>query len=129
MWFRVDDSVPDNKKTRRVRRSHPTKRRDLAPFGLWVMAGAWSDDGWVPLEWLEDHDDDAEVLAARLVDAGLWHPEDRDGERGYAFNDWHEYNPATGAKDAGSWGAHIRHHVNKKVVNPDCEHCPSAALW
>ena len=126
MWFRVDDQMPKKGgKARHVRRSHATKRRDASPFGIWVIAGALSDDGWISLEELEDWDDDAENLAARLVAARLWHVEERNGESGYLFNDWHEYNPATGAKDAGSFGAHVRHHVNKKVVNPECPHCPS----
>ena len=124
MWFKVDDTTPNNRKTRAVRRSHPTKKRDVAPFGLWTLAGAWTNDGWVPLELLEDWDDDAEDLAERLVAAGYWHHEDRDGEPGYLFNDWHEYNPSTGAKDAGGFGNHKRWHVDRGIVQPGCVHCP-----
>lgn len=53
MWFRVDDKFPDHRKVRQVRRSHPSKRRDASAFGLWALAGAWSDDGFIPLEVLE----------------------------------------------------------------------------
>jgi hypothetical protein len=89
-WFKIDDRLPNNRKARAVRRSHPGKNRDVAPFGLWALAGAWSDDGWVPLEWLEDWDDNAAELADRLVKAGLWHQTERDGEVGYVFHDWHD---------------------------------------
>lgn len=127
-WFKIDDKLPDNRKARTVRKSHPDKRRDVAPFGLWVLAGAWSDDGWVPLEWLEDWDDDAAILAERLVAAGLWHHAMRDGEPGYAFHDWHDLNPARDDNDpssTGTFGNHIRWHVQRKIVVPDCTHCPS----
>jgi hypothetical protein len=127
-WFRVDDKLPSNKKARRVRKSHPTKDRDVAPYGIWVLAGAWSDDGFVPLEVLEDWDDDAEILAERLVVAGTWHRTTRDGERGYIFHDWHDQNPAHGENDpssTGTFGNHIRWHVQRQIVAPDCTHCPT----
>lgn len=127
-WFKIDDKLPDNRKARAVRKSHATKSRDVAPFGLWTVAGAWSDDGWVPLEWLEDWDDDAEELAERLVDAGLWHKTIRDGEPGYIFHDWHDQNPVKDDLDpssTGTFGNHIRWHVQRKIVHPDCDHCPN----
>jgi hypothetical protein len=126
-WFKTDDKLPDNRKARAVRKSHPSKSRDVAPFGLWVLAGAWSDDGWVPLEWLEDWDDDAKVLADRLVSAGLWHATIRDGEPGYIFHDWHDQNPVRDDNDpssTGTFGNHIRWHVQRQLVAPDCDHCP-----
>lgn len=126
-WFKTDDKLPNNRKARAVRKSHPKKSRDVAPFGLWVLAGAWSDDGWVPLEWLEDWDDDAEELAERLVAAGLWHHAVRDGEQGYIYHDWHDQNPVRDDNDpskTGTFGNHIRWHVQRQVVAPDCDHCP-----
>lgn len=127
-WFKTDDKLPDNRKARAVRKSHPAKSRDIAPFGLWVLAGAWSDDGWVPLEWLEDWDDEAKTLAERLVNAGLWHPTVRDGEPGYIFHDWHDQNPVRDDNDpsaTGTFGNHIRWHVQRQIVAPDCTHCPT----
>lgn len=124
MWFKVDDQIPKSRKTRHVRKSHSAKRRDAAPFGIWTLAGAWSDDGWVPLEQLEEWDDDAETLAERLVAAGYWHPEERAGEPGYLFNDWHEHNPSTGASDSGAMGNHKRWHLDRGIVQPGCNLCP-----
>jgi hypothetical protein len=125
VWFKVDDKLHSHRKTRGVRRSHPTKKRDAAPFGLWSLAGSWCGDhgtgGFVPLEVLEEWDDDAEELAARLVAAGLWHHATADGEIGYVFNDWTEQNP----DNAGAYAAHVRWHVRRKMVDPSCEHCPT----
>lgn len=126
-WFKIDDKLPDNRKARAVRRSHREKTRDVAPFGLWALAGAWSEDGWVPLEWLEDWDDEAIDHAGRLVDAGLWHRTERDGEIGYVFHDWHDQNPIKDDNDpssAGTFGNHVRWHVQRQLVDPDCGHCP-----
>lgn len=126
-WFKTDDQLPNHRKARAVRKSHPTKRRDVAPFGLWVIAGAISNDGWIPLEILEDWDDDAETLAGRLVDAGLWHATVRDGEPGYVFHDWQDQNPVRDDSDpssTGTFGNHVRWHVQRSIVAPDCAHCP-----
>lgn len=124
MWFKVDDQFPKNRKARAIRRSHPSKSRDLAPLGIWTIAGAISDDGWIALDVLEDWDDDAEIHAARLVKAGLWHHEERDHEPGYTFNDWHEHNPSTGASDSGAFGNHKRWHLDRGIVQPGCSLCP-----
>ena len=127
-WFKTDDQLPDHHKARKVRKSHPVKRRDASPFGLWVLAGAWSNDGFVPLEILEDWDDDAFEVAERLVNAGLWHPTEREGEPGYVFHDWHDQNPAKGDNDpssSGTYGNHIKWHVQRQLVSEECRHCPS----
>ncbi len=65
MWFRVDDKLPWHPKARRLRRSHESKRRDASPFGLWVLAGAFTDDGFVALEVLEERF--CEIAARRLA--------------------------------------------------------------
>lgn len=126
MWMRVDDKLHSHRKTRKATKV-PGKRRDAAAMGLWVLAGSWcadnGQDGWAPADVLEGFDDEWESLAARLIAAGLWTPEDRDGELGYRFNDWAGWNP-TGPAERGSYGSHVRWHVNKGVVAPDCEHCP-----
>ncbi|WP_370290266.1 hypothetical protein [Nocardioides sp.] len=122
MWFKIDDKFPRHRKARAARRGHPTKRRDVGPVGLWALAGAESDDGFIATEILEDWDDDAEILAERLVDAGLWFRAERGGEKGYAFHDWTAHNPVD-ASNAGSFGNHQKWHVNRGVTNPDCPHC------
>jgi len=60
------------------------------------------------------------------IDDGLHaHRKERDGEPGYGFNDWHDYNdPADSANKAGTFGNHIRWHVNEGRVEPECDHCP-----
>lgn len=128
MWMRVDDGLHAHRKTRAVTKGHPEKSRDAAPMGLWVLAGSWSgrnnQDGWVPCEELDRFDDNWEPLAKRLVASGFWWPEQRDGEDGYGFNDWGEWNNPTGPSASGTFGNHVRWHVNKGVVKEDCEHCP-----
>lgn len=129
MWMKIDDGLHAHRKTRAVTKSHPEKRRDASAMGLWVLAGSWSArnnrDGWVPAEELDRFDDDWEELAKRLVHAGYWWPEDHDGEEGYGFNDWQEWNNPDGASVSGQFGNHVRWHVQKGVVKPGCEHCPS----
>lgn len=97
MWFKIDDGWWHNRKTRRALRSHPSKRRDAGAAGVWSLAGDWSADtgteGFIPEDELEQWDDDWELIAKRLVDAGYWTEETRDGERGYLFHDWEGYQP------------------------------------
>lgn len=129
MWMKVDDGLHAHRKTRAVTKSHPTKSRDASPMGLWVLAGSWAaqngTDGWVPEDELDRWDDDWQALVARLVRAGYWWPSKRDNEPGYGFNDWHDYNdPAGAASKAGTFGNHVRWHVNEGRVEPECEHCP-----
>ena len=115
MWMKIDDGLHAHRKTRAVTKSHPDKRRDAAPMGLWVLAGSWAalhrTDGWVPADELDRWDEDYEALVVRLVDAGYWWPADRDGEPGYGFTDWHDYNdPADMASKSGTFGNHVRWH-------------------
>lgn len=129
MWMKIDDGLHAHRKTRAVTKSHPDKRRDAAPMGLWVLAGSWAalhrTDGWVPADELDRWDEDYEALVVRLVDAGYWWPADRDGEPGYGFTDWHDYNdPADMASKSGTFGNHVRWHVNEAKVDPACDHCP-----
>lgn len=130
MWMRVDDGLHAHRKTRGVLKTHPDKTRDAAPMGLWVLAGSWAaqngTDGWVPEDELDRWEDNWRPLVARLVRAGYWWPHKRDGEPGYGFNDWHDYNdPAGAASKAGTFGNHVRWHVNEGKVDPDCDHCPT----
>lgn len=129
MWVRIDDGMHRHRKTRAVTKSHPTKSRDAAPLGLWVCAASWAGDagtdGWVPEDELDRWDSEWKPLVARLVSSGYWWPHSRDGEPGFGFSDWHDYNdPADAASKAGTYGNHVRWHVNEKRVDPDCEHCP-----
>lgn len=90
-WFKVDDRLPTSRKMLRI----PRPRR-TASIGLWTIAGAWSahdlTDGFVPdymvEEWGGTLDD-----AGHLVDAGLWEHGERDGDTGFQFVNWDEYQP------------------------------------
>ena len=129
MWMKIDDGLHNHRKTRAVTKSHATKTRDAAPMGLWVLAGSWAGqngtEGWVPEDELDRWDDDWRTLMARLVKAGYWWPQERDGEPGFGFVDWHDYNdPADSASKAGTFGNHVRWHVNEGKVEPECQHCP-----
>ena len=85
-WFKVDDKLHDHRKARAARK---------AAMGVWVLAGSWSadnlQDGFVPenvlSRWGTTQD------AARLVEVGLWHPGEKDGESGWFFHEWNERQP------------------------------------
>ena len=133
MWFKVDDGLPFHRKIRAVLKGHTKKRRDAATMGVWVLAGAWAGkhktDGWVPEEELDRWDDDWESIAERLVASNLWHPAERDGEPGYQFHEWFEHQPESRrASDDGSYGNHVRWHVSRGIVAPDCDLCPTDPL-
>lgn len=127
--MKIDDRLHSHRKTRKVVRSHEDKGRDIAPMGLWVTAGSWAGqngtDGWVPKHELDRWDDEWETLAHRLVKAEYWWPEEREGEAGFGFVDWQDYNPASGSAAAGAFGNHKRWHADKGVVKPGCPHCPA----
>ncbi len=130
MWMKIDDGLHAHRKTRALTKSHQGKSRDAAPMGIWVLAGSWAaqngTDGWVPEDELDRWDDDWRNLTARLVRTGWWWPHERDGEAGYGFNDWLDYNPESeAASRSGIYGNHVRWHANKGVVDPECDHCPT----
>ena len=91
MWVKVDDRLPSSRKVLRI----PRTARPAA-MGLWVMTAAWSSrdgtDGWIPAYVIEEHGGELEHAEA-LVAAGLWDHDDRDGEDGYQFVKWAEYQP------------------------------------
>lgn len=87
VWFKVDDQLHDHRKTRAAGK---------AAMGVWVLAGSWCgdrlSDGFVPTSVLTrwgTHGD-----AQRLVEAGLWEPCQQDGEDGWRFHNWAEFQPS-----------------------------------
>jgi hypothetical protein len=101
-WFRSDDAFWRHRKVRKLGRAKVTVTAQVACAGLWQLAGTWSSDnisdGFVPREQVEQWDPRLQ-LAARLVDAGLWHETTVDDEDGYRFHDWHDYNPSAAEVD------------------------------
>ncbi|NUO57263.1 MAG: hypothetical protein HOV78_11395 [Hamadaea sp.] len=90
-WFKVDDKLHDHRKIRAAGK---------APMGVWVLAGSWSadnlTDGFVPATVLSRWGTRAD--AKKLVDAGLWHPDEQDGEKGWRFHEWSEFQPTRAQK-------------------------------
>jgi hypothetical protein len=88
-WFKVDDGLHSHRKA---------VRAGVAAMGLWVLAGSWASDqltdGWVP-DYIAARLDpgQAEKHAAALVKAGLWLPDEHDGERGWWFHQWDDHQP------------------------------------
>lgn len=86
--FRVDDMY----------HSHPKARRaGLAAIGLWTLCGSYGmsykTDGFVP-EWFAHSFPQGRKLAANLLSVGLWEKGFREGEPGYIFHDWLDWQPS-----------------------------------
>ena len=90
-WYKVDDRLPTSRKLMRI----PRLDRPAA-IGIWTLAGAWSmhemTDGFVPAYAIEEWGGD-ETHADALVTAGMWERDERDGDSGYQFVNWDEYQP------------------------------------
>lgn len=127
MWFKVDDDLYMHPKV--------VQAGNLA-MGLWVRAGAWSarmlTDGVVVPEQVAALGDPRQTCARRLVDVGLWVP----GPGGsYAFHEWELWQPSRAVAEAvkarreesGREGNHLRWHVRRGVVSPDCKWCQASA--
>ncbi len=93
-WGKMDDKFHRNRKVRALRQLEGGR----AALGTWVCWWSWCLDdpeltGVVPADELSAVD---EASAQLLVDVGLW---DR-VEGGYAFHDFHAYNPTRAQIDA-----------------------------
>lgn len=148
MWHRSNDKAHANGKVRRVRRSHPTKRRDASAIGVWYQAALYSADhkldGFCPLEVIELFDDDWEDICRRLVEAigpsgnGLFIPGEVDGEEGYWINDFLKYNDSRAKQAADALAAKIRKELYadpelvdaiKKRDRDRCRYCGCKVRW
>lgn len=88
-WFKVDDKLHGHKKVAKA---------GIPAMGLWCVAGSWCadhlSDGFVPnyiVARLAGSDGDD--LAARLVAVEMWQTGNHDGDEGWWFKDWDEYQP------------------------------------
>ena len=89
-WFKIDDTF----------HSHPKVRRaGAAAVGVWATAGAFSSaykaDGFVPVWWVQGWGKTGTTAARKLVEVGLWDEAEQDGETGYQFHDWADYQPTS----------------------------------
>jgi len=88
-WFKVDDKLHSHKKSARA---------GVAAMGLWTLAGSWSadqlTDGFIP-DYIAERlaPGASEQLAKELVAAGLWIDDVYDGDTGWRFRDWTDYQP------------------------------------
>ena len=89
-WFKTDDSLHNHPKARRA---------GAAALGVWVTAGSFSSayktDGFVPDWWVRGWGKTGSTAARKLVEVGLWDQTERDGETGYQFHDWADYQPTS----------------------------------
>lgn len=87
VWFKVDDHFHSNRKV---------KKSGLEAVGLWSVSGSYCaahlTDGFVE-EWFVKEWRRGPRLAAILVDVGLWYEATREGEKGWQFHDWENYQP------------------------------------
>ena len=87
-WFAVDDQFHEHPKPHRA---------GVEAVGLWSLAGSYCadnlTDGFVPERVLSRWAQPAKArrLAARLVAADMWHPDEQDGEKGWRFHDWADF--------------------------------------
>jgi hypothetical protein len=93
-WFKVDDGFHASRKLLKI-----PKRARFAAAGLWSIAGSWAadqlTDGHVPNYMISEWAPPPAAPDA-LVDAGLW---ERTHD-GFAFYNWHEYQPSKQDVDA-----------------------------
>lgn len=93
-WFKVDDGFHSSRKILSIPR-----RNRFAAIGLWALAGSWCadqlTDGHVPDYMLKEWGVPPSA-PQNLVDAGLWSAE----SGGFAFRNWHEYQPSKQDVDA-----------------------------
>lgn len=110
MWFKTDDTL----------HAHPKARRaGVAAMGLWVLAGSWSmsykTDGFVP-DWFVGSFPEGMDLAGRLTAATLWVPATRDGENGWSFHDWEDYQPSSDEIEKGRRNARERQRRHRERI-------------
>lgn len=123
-WFKVDDKLHDHRKARRAGKS---------AMGVWVLAGSWcmdnETDGFVPADVLPRWGTKSD--AGRLVSAGFWYVDQREGEDGWRFHDWEKFQPSAATlagwraaeSEAGQRGNHKRWHADRGVNDPNCPYC------
>lgn len=111
-WFKVDDHLHASRKAAKA---------GVAAMGLWVLAGSWSAaeelDGFVP-SYMVTRLGASQDAADGLVFAGLWVLDEHDGETGYRFHQWAEYQPTRAQLEAKREEARVRmKRVRERTVS------------
>lgn len=109
-WFKVDDTL----------HSHPkTRKAGLESIGLWSVAGSYSmaykTDGFVP-DWFVASWPKGRKLADLLVKACKWEIGEKDGEAGWYFHDWLDYQPSSDEIEADREAARDRQRRHRERV-------------
>lgn len=124
-WFKIDDRMPDNAKIRKA---------GTAAVGLWALAGAWSagnlTDGFVPKSIAKRWDSGGK-LAKKLLDSGLWLEAERDGEKGFQFHQWDEWQPSRSdviARRKATAERVAKHRANKETGDSSVSNASRNAL-
>ena len=114
MWFKVDDKLHSHKKSARA---------GVEAIGLWTLAGAWCadqlSDGFVPNYVAARIDPNHEEHAASLVLAGLWVPGEFEGDTGWFFHEWAEYQPTREQVESRREENRERQRIHRARVSRD----------
>jgi hypothetical protein len=107
-WFKVDDTM----------HSHPKSRAaGLGAMGVWALCGSYVaahlTDGFVGVSYVRSLDHYATRWAAKLVEVGLWYPDERNGEKGWSFHDWDNYQPSKAQIEHDRKQARIRQQSSR----------------
>lgn len=88
-------------------------------MGLWALSGsycmAYKTDGFVP-EWFVSSWQNGRRLADQLVKAGHWEIGEKDGEGGWFFHDWLDYQPSSDEIEADREAARDRQRKRREKL-------------
>lgn len=109
-WFKIDDKFHSHKKTSRC---------GLAAVGMWSVLGSWCadqlTDGFVPDYVVREKGGRGwRKLADELVEVGYWEPAESDGDKGWKFHDWDDFNPSRDQVEEERRAARERMAVRRK---------------
>lgn len=98
VWFKSDDGFWRHRKVRKLGKDK------IGAAGLWQLSGTWcadnTTDGFVPIEQVKEFGDTRLRYAKKLVEVGLWFDAEHDGETGFRFHAWGEYQPTKASIEA-----------------------------
>jgi hypothetical protein len=93
-------------------------------MGLWALAGsycmAYKTDGFVP-DWFVNSWPNGRRLADTLVKAGHWEIGEKDGEAGWFFHDWLDYQPSSDEIEADREHARERQRKRRQKLRESRE--------